>query len=111
MSFFPSGWTFFSTNGGPFFPVDVFPIFIIYAIANHHRDNVLFYLYYCVSSGAANSAQFARVDTLALQLEYKLPHFEVLRIIKTPDEWQVRICVRLCSVLVFYDLIPSYVLT
>jgi len=26
---------------------------------------------------------------LALELESKLPHFEVVRIAKTPDEWEV----------------------
>jgi len=42
----------------------------------------------CVK-GASNSGQYARVDTLALDLENKLPHFDVVRIIKTPDEWEV----------------------
>jgi len=39
--------------------------------------------------GEANSAQYARIDMLALELESKLPHFEVVRIAKTPDEWEV----------------------
>ena len=39
--------------------------------------------------GEANSAQYARVDMLALELESNLPHFEVVRIAKTPDEWEV----------------------
>jgi len=39
--------------------------------------------------GASNSGQYARIDMLALELETKLPHFEVVRIIKTPDEWEV----------------------
>jgi len=39
--------------------------------------------------GEANSAQYARIDMLALELETNLPHFEVIRIAKTPEEWEV----------------------
>jgi len=42
----------------------------------------------CVQ-GASNSGQFARVDMLAHEMEYRLPHFEVVRITKRPEEWQV----------------------
>jgi len=45
--------------------------------------------------GASNSSQYARVDMLALQLQQKLPHFQVVRITKTPHEWQV-CSVRIC---------------
>ena len=51
--------------------------------------------------GASNSGQYARIDMLALELETKLPHFEVVRIIKTPNEWQVSFLLSI--------YIPSYI--
>ena len=56
-----------------------------------------------MSAGASNSGQYARVDMLALEMEYRLPHFDVVRITKRPEEWEVSsihtiICMHLHSV-------------
>lgn len=51
--------------------------------------NQALYLYTYISPGKADCPYFSKVELLADQLANTLSSFNVHKIVKTPDEWEV----------------------